>query len=511
MSIPNQTDINSNTEESLALENEQKLDSCKDNYDRRKSQSDDYIDSNTSKLYNEIDADTNFTLSSYQLNKDDNDTNCYFNKSLEMTVGSSKTIAEDLPETLSGSDKISQSQNEESDQIIVLTEKFKTAVDSHLPRPPKTFDYYVPNNNQVALVSINKRKCESESVDQSNVSYNSSMKQESEDVNISDNDITFSDDKKSNEFNIHKDTDGKIHSTDNLASFDIIKTEHDEMFNNHKFDEALDTQIQIRNEKEFSDIISDNITNETKEKHNIAKNTPQDLDKKNRLNDLSYTVDSKDNSFGTINVHNSTTVCITDNFSEDDDFADFTDFQTEQNVSHENEISITNIPNIKTSSDKVTTENDSFNAEFDDFGDFVSTSHMANIQDLNADNDDDFGDFQDPSTGTIENLPLPSNPLEKAQKLFEETFPKIENELSDCVFEELEKNSHIFEILKDVTDTPALMYEWQKSSSQKLLLKALNVDERNIVSDYFLNIKTIFVYDFCIAYNIYDTTITKFC
>lgn len=178
-------------------------------------------------------------------------------------------------------------------------------------------------------------------------------------------------------------------------------------------------------------------------------------------NEFSFSVSKND--FQTANV-------------DDDDFDDFADFSTYQQTDSTETSNNTHVFHEASSKSIVSTiENID-----DDFGDFASSSFDTNF----------IEPCQSSATlevsSKIEENPFPllseEQALDKAKKLFDELFPIPEVSYEDFISEEFEKNSEIFELLKDITDTPALSYRWPKSTSQKLLLKALNIDERNIVS-----------------------------
>lgn len=124
----------------------------------------------------------------------------------------------------------------------------------------------------------------------------------------------------------------------------------------------------------------------------------------------------------------------------------------------------------------------------DDFADFhtytrneaTSDSPHCEIVDcelIDEENDDEFGDFNDYSVQSSCNVDLPPN-LDDTVKVM---FPIFENLTEDYVQEDLTSTNVIFVQLKDITDTPALLYQWNKSNSQSCLLQALNIDTRNIL------------------------------
>ncbi|KAK5649098.1 hypothetical protein RI129_003990 [Pyrocoelia pectoralis] len=127
----------------------------------------------------------------------------------------------------------------------------------------------------------------------------------------------------------------------------------------------------------------------------------------------------------------------------------------------------------------------------DDFADFhtytqnemfeaISDSPNCEIVDsdlIDEENDDEFGDFNDYSVQSCCNIDLPPD-LDDTVKVM---FPIFENLTEDFVQEDFTSTNVIFVQLKDITDTPALLYQWSKSNSQSCLLQALNIDTRNIL------------------------------
>lgn len=116
------------------------------------------------------------------------------------------------------------------------------------------------------------------------------------------------------------------------------------------------------------------------------------------------------------------------------------------------------------------------NDDSDDFGDFESSDFTKNVQ------NDDFADFSSHTDQKTELLNI-KDVFNRTETILKEMFPPItnHNEEFDHVTDFITTNS-VFTELKDVTETKALNYQWSKSSSQKVLLKALGIDLRNIVS-----------------------------
>lgn len=161
----------------------------------------------------------------------------------------------------------------------------------------------------------------------------------------------------------------------------------------------------------------------------------------------------------------------------------------------------------------------------DDFGDFEN--HFKTVPDnsdnLNEEDQDDFGGFEShleagfASLSTKDGLKISENELEisesnrddiddfddfasfsaaptveenkdigeKAEAVIKSSFPLITVETEDWKAEIAEKDL-LFEAVKDIMETNALKFHWVNSGSQKTLLKALNIDMRNIVSTLIL-------------------------
>lgn len=112
----------------------------------------------------------------------------------------------------------------------------------------------------------------------------------------------------------------------------------------------------------------------------------------------------------------------------------------------------------------------------DDFGDFEKRSVQAE--------EDDFGDFD--SCSTTDNFKTDDVFSEKkAEEVITSAFPKVDVEEEEYLHTDIPENDKVFNLVKDIMETNALKFQWANSSSQKVLLKALNIDIRNIVSFVF--------------------------
>lgn len=198
--------------------------------------------------------------------------------------------------------------------------------------------------------------------------------------------------------------------------------------------------------------------------------------------------------------------------TEDDDmfFDDFTDFKSSEiddnTVVNDSEVisSKTEITATETVLNNIEDSNDDFN----DFTDFktaneteqpdilksaIETEELNLKTDETKENseeniqDDDFGDFDDYSivedqTSNIEFVANFDEPnVKNAEELLKNIFTFEESELPDCKTIDF-INNDVFKHVQDIEHTNALSYHWTNSESQKTLLKALNIDSRNIVS-----------------------------
>lgn len=119
----------------------------------------------------------------------------------------------------------------------------------------------------------------------------------------------------------------------------------------------------------------------------------------------------------------------------------------------------------------------------DDFGDFeecpVKTGSALQIPSENE--EDEFGGFGSFSAAEVSG-DFGASGSEKAEQIIKSAFPTVDIKTDDFVDSESTEKTPVFDLLKDIMETNALKFHWVNSSSQKLLLKALNIDMRNIVS-----------------------------
>lgn len=145
----------------------------------------------------------------------------------------------------------------------------------------------------------------------------------------------------------------------------------------------------------------------------------------------------------------------------------------------------------------------------DDFGDFefsssvkvddkinvpsTSTNDELSLKQKAVDDDDDqfdeFGDFNDYSTQEeFVSADIPANlklSLTKVpanvEKIVGDAFSIAESTVPNYEYIDF-MNNDVFRQVQDIENTNALSYQWANSESQKMLLQALNIDSRNIVS-----------------------------
>lgn len=440
VSIQNEIDINSNMGKTLPEETDQKLDISKDYYDRRKSDSGQFPNITTlpSSLQNSQD-EQNYCVNCSELDKSEDSSQ---NDDLA-------EISSDLADDVN----IKIQKNTETSDNPQLWNEFNGSQDNEI-QLPKTLNNLLDDCNsktdEVLKVPINEvdsiDECQSDGI----ISINA--------ISINENNIKPTSDEVNNESMIEPDS-LDLKGTVNAGHSQEVHIEKSDVYDKFKDVDAPKIGKNILDNVK----LCDNLSSE----YQIDQNPNQE----NKDISVLHTLIKVDKP-----------KVLFDEFTEADSFADFSSFQSvNENFHAVQSISLTsswNIPKLDETDANIN----------DDFGDFVSTSSTVGEHAVSStiisSSDNDFSDFQE--TSLSEMISIPSNPLEKAQQLFQDTFPRVENNYADYIYEVLEKDDQIFDLLKDVTDTPGLTYQWPKSSSQKLLLKALNIDERNIVSNFLL-------------------------
>lgn len=238
---------------------------------------------------------------------------------------------------------------------------------------------------------------------------------------------------------------------DPIPAYD--ESEHDFCAN---FDEeSIDVAETVKIKEDVQTIPS---LNETKERdlHSIETNVIGDI---NSINSLDLLKTSSE-------VNDEVLRCDVEEI--DGDFGDFANFPaTKTNQDLTTSWNLTNVNDV----DGIIEER-LLDEEQDDFDDF-----------------NDFNDYQTPETKAdrLFDASLNGN-IQKVQELMEELYPSpgtSTGELSEESNDRPQLNligDRIFDQLKDITETVAINYAWNKSASQSALLKSLNIDMRNIVS-----------------------------
>ncbi|KAK9869130.1 hypothetical protein WA026_002885 [Henosepilachna vigintioctopunctata] len=170
----------------------------------------------------------------------------------------------------------------------------------------------------------------------------------------------------------------------------------------------------------------------------------------------------------------------------EDDFAEFGDFANSKHNNDFNESNSWQTFEEKTKIERIELKQDGVvSDELDDFADYTTFSKPSN--------DDDFDDFSDHSAfnrqnsancdipGIIKICKDPEEAFEHSQIVLKDMFEPDESGTEDYVNSDITLGNLVFESLKDITETNALMYQWEKSSAQKNILKTLNIDIRNIL------------------------------
>ncbi|XP_029158237.1 aftiphilin isoform X2 [Nylanderia fulva] len=139
--------------------------------------------------------------------------------------------------------------------------------------------------------------------------------------------------------------------------------------------------------------------------------------------------------------------------------------------------------------------------EDDDFGDFTNFSSATIESKLNEDSkemkvpedNDDFGDFSnfEISMGVVETQQISlkesicrienKNAANKIEDIITNMFPMISEHHEVELKSLIDKTDKVWQNVKSVEETNALTYQWANSSSNNVLLNALGIDSRNIL------------------------------
>ncbi|KAL3286100.1 hypothetical protein HHI36_000613 [Cryptolaemus montrouzieri] len=123
----------------------------------------------------------------------------------------------------------------------------------------------------------------------------------------------------------------------------------------------------------------------------------------------------------------------------------------------------------------------------DDFDDFAGYSKFDQQEDDDFDNfcnhtkKSDNTDIGEGLDSLIKICKEPKEALEHSEVVFKKSFVLKESDVADFVRWDFTTDNSVFENLKEITETNALTYQWEKSVAQKNILKTLNIDIRNIL------------------------------
>lgn len=141
------------------------------------------------------------------------------------------------------------------------------------------------------------------------------------------------------------------------------------------------------------------------------------------------------------------------------------------------------------------------NVDFGEYDDFQTHSSAktkeSDASEIISNQFENFGSF-------VQNVPVDlKGETEKIEDIVVCMFPKMKGVIGDSCSLDFLKGNFIFEQMQDITETNAVSFVWSKSSSQKTLLKALNIDTRNIVS-FFVVLLFIFLLKQVCSYFIFN-------
>lgn len=151
------------------------------------------------------------------------------------------------------------------------------------------------------------------------------------------------------------------------------------------------------------------------------------------------------------------------------DFDDFARFDAEfssDNITHSNYTE--KASSKKTKPPDISSDNEE--DEFGDFGDYTQCNF--------ADNQTVHSATSTTSAPEINKETI----LKDVGNIISEMYPPCEVSCDEFILVDVLETDLVFKSVKDVTETNALSYQWTKSAGQEKLLRALNIDTRNIVS-----------------------------
>lgn len=288
-----------------------------------------------------------------------------------------------------------------------------------------------------------------------------------------------------------KDTSNVEASINILLKTKETINDEEQIEKNDCFSEKIDATEETTVFNEFSDTVKEEIENVlivsevNGEENRIIANEKDIHDKNNSLESF-----EDFGSFSTMPETEFSKETIVDSL---DDFGDFSSISQSTKEDEFGDFSTTII------TQQVTNKIDEFYREpiedLDDFQDFSTAVAEALESDLRPlelestessnDDGDDFGDFNDFETADLKfvaNFEAPSTiETKNADEVIKKAFICPEAEKDNCYTIDFISND-LFRNIHDIENTNALSYHWSNSESQKMMLKALNIDSRNIVS-----------------------------
>lgn len=176
-------------------------------------------------------------------------------------------------------------------------------------------------------------------------------------------------------------------------------------------------------------------------------------------------------------------LCFVKNRLEVENEDDFGDFDGYSQTAHDSDVVSDEMPDL---------------SKEDEFGDFVTPQHtVENLaieidSEVPAEGTDEFADFEShivsfhpfssDGSDSIKGLLNGKDILRKVEKVIVDMYPGIDNDIGEFKYKDLIEGNFVYDQVKNIIETNALSYQWAKSSGQDKLLKALNIDTRNIVS-----------------------------
>lgn len=292
--------------------------------------------------------------------------------------------------------------------------------------------------------------------------------------------------------------------------------------------EEIETQSSIEHKTDLN-LLTSNINGNIEDKVNdfILEDLPED-DDVGWGDNIETTVVNNLEELAEVRIEESFKETIINDDDDDDDFDNFNDFEQAIPIDRhiEKQISIEKIVVDEPNEFQFEADFSAFEVNFDnqfqsfsnsnegqEFHTNIEKTTPAVIDDEiflnetnNDDDDDDFGDFNDfehqgPSQDIIisrqEKEPTHQHQQQtltilddsQVKTILDEMFPvnKIATADDSTIYPIIHKdkgNENDMKIINDVESTLALSYDYKDSSTNHILIKALGIDERNIVSIY---------------------------